>query len=156
MHFISIAALQKLVNNATSDSFEREALMHIFSFESYTKVYDGKSGYVISHAGTYKGLGQFDAYTWNALQPLGLEYPYSLAGNPTADVRATLLLLRDAGRYHRNKFGFEMKDVNTAYLFHNQGAPSAASFLRSGVLVYPKQSKKAREAFKEINRGPYA
>lgn len=151
MHYISIESLQQIVDETIKYKVDREAVMYIFSFESYPKLVDGKRGYVINRSGTYRGLGQFSKYTWDAVCRQGLPYPYTLVGNPHADVLATFMLLQDSKRFHRNTFGTGF-NKKIAYLYHNQGAPAGASYLRTGVLVEPRQSAKALEMFEGINR----
>lgn len=129
--------------------------MQTFKLENYPKHVEGHAGYIIEREGTYRGLGQFSSVTWNSLRKQGLKPSYSSVGTPEHDAMATLLLLRDSTRYHRNTFGMELNDFSVAYLYHNQGAPSAANYLRTGILTSPKQSSDARQLFKEINRGPY-
>lgn len=150
---ISVDELENIVDNATDSATERSMLKMIFNHESYMFKRGGENFYSIEREGTFRGLGQFSEATWNLLFPHGLAEPYSMVGTPTVDVKATLLLLRDSAYFHKRNFGEKLVDGNIAYLYHNQGAPGAASFLRTGVLVEPGQSQKALDTFSKIQTG---
>jgi hypothetical protein len=102
-------------------------------------------GFVNEPQPPFIGLAQFNRDTWDSISTL----PFSEALDPVQGLKGAVSL------YNSNKRSFERKFDGTytdeiAYLYHNQGAPSAAQFLRTGVLKYPKQSRKALALFERI------
>lgn len=150
---ISVDKLDDLLDSSTESKTERFMLKMIFDHENYSFYREGKKFYSIEREGTYRGLGQFSESTWKLLFSHGLSEPYTTVGTPSIDVKATLLLLRDSAYFHKRNFGEKLVDGNIAYLYHNQGAPGAAHFLRTGTLLEPGQSEKALETFSKIETG---
>jgi len=106
-------------------------------------------GFETTQTGNFRGLGQFNAATWNGIRKQIVSLPPYEVGSkdPMSSVLAIAYLYLDnkrqfAATFPRGKYGDEI-----AYLYHNQGGPAAASFLRTGKLVYPKQSAKALATF---------
>lgn len=98
-------------------------------------------GILVDNLGKHRGLGQFDRATWKSVT----RQPWSKVADPASGVDALAKL------YNLNRKSFEVQfqsdnyTLETAYLYHNQGASSAARFLKSGSLVYPEQSPDAVE-----------
>jgi hypothetical protein len=65
-------------------------------------------------------------------------------------------MLAAALLYEENKRVFEAQFPHAnytdeiAYLYHQQGSTSARTFLETGVLLYPKQSKKSLDLFSQV------
>lgn len=102
-------------------------------------------GYKTTTSGTFRGLGQFDEQTWNGLRRLG--YPLPSFGDgavrPETAMKAVAYLYQANRKTHAAVFpGSEFTD-ELGYLYHNQGAPAAQRYLRTGQLVYPEQSEHA-------------
>lgn len=106
-------------------------------------------GYETTLSGNFRGLGQFNAATWNGIRSQTVSLPSYELGvkDPVASVLATAYLYMDNKRQFDNAFPRKRFTDEIAYLYHNQGGPAAASFLRTGTLVYPKQSAKALATF---------
>jgi hypothetical protein len=98
-------------------------------------------GILIDSIGRHRGLGQFDSATWKSVTKL----PWSKVTDPTAGVTAIAQLYKANAKSFASQFSEGVYTVETAYLYHNQGASSAAKFLTSGRFVYPKQSSDALE-----------
>jgi hypothetical protein len=101
-------------------------------------------GILIDNLGKHRGLGQFDEPTWKSVTKL----PWSKVSDPASGVNALAQLYN----MNRKNFNMQFKSDNytleTAYLYHNQGASSAAKFLKSGSLVHPAQSAEALETMR--------
>lgn len=104
-----------------------------------------QGGYETTTSGTFRGLGQFNEQTWNGLRRLGHPLPPFSEGavKPDVAMKAVGYLYKENRRSHVASFpGSEFTD-ELGYLYHNQGAPAAQRYLRTGQLVYPKQSEHA-------------
>lgn len=102
-------------------------------------------GYLIETAGKYRGLGQFDRVTWNAVT----SEPFNRAGDVASDLRAIAQLYLANKQTFRNEFGPREFTDRIAYLYHNQGAGAAAQYLRTGKLRFSKQSDVALAVFRD-------
>lgn len=101
---------------------------------------------IVPPLGKYSGIGQFDAKTWHAVS----DYPYDSSVQTLPAIDAILSLVNSNRRYHERKFPGIGYTKEIAYLYHNQGAPSAATFLSSGKLVHAGQSDDALRLFRDI------
>lgn len=135
-------------------------LMEIVKYESYPTSINGHPGYELDDDGTYRGLYQFSRYSWNLMldayptimEGMGFEHVLEVR----ASVLATIAYLTDSRKVHKNRYGEEiLDDFKLVYLYHQQGASYARTFLRTGELVRAVQSDKSKALFKEINRGKY-
>lgn len=95
------------------------------------------------YEGKYKGLFQFGYDTWCLVME-----PSTWKGGKAS----TSMQLQAMGRLlvaNRHYHALQGLDIDftpeVAYLYHNQGASSAYSFLKTGVLKYPNQSIQAIE-----------
>lgn len=95
--------------------------------------------------GKHQGIGQFNASTWASI----MGTPFSESGSLTESVKAIGLLYLDNFKVHNRSYEKQFSN-EVAYLYHNQGASSSDVFLRTGKLVYPKQSADALEVFKRV------
>lgn len=95
--------------------------------------------------GNFRGLGQFNRTTWDALIRLGANLPPWERGVTTVldSLRAAAYLWKENRRAYLQQNPGRIFTDEIAYLYHNQGAPAAVRFLRTGKLVYPDQSDKA-------------
>lgn len=100
-------------------------------------------GIEVEYAGTFRGLGQFNRRTWNSV----MDVPFSEVTDHNQSATATARL------YNANKVSFlnvfpggEYTNA-IAYLYHNQGAGAASSYLKTGKIRWPKQSKHALNTF---------
>lgn len=111
--------------------------------------HDGTFIYV-DYEGTYRGLFQFSEKTWNSV----MEHGSWKGGRASASLQLQAMgkLLTANRQYHLMKNGIGAYSPEIAYLYHNQGASSAYSFLKTGHLRYPKQSLAALDIF-DIARG---
>jgi hypothetical protein len=143
--FVSWTEIEDIVSVVSAEySVPRSYLVKTVDIENYTS----PDGVFVDTEGKFIGLGQFNEATWNAV----MDDPYGEASNPRKGIEAIAKL------YLANKASFEVNFRSAeytdeiAYLYHNQGAPSAASFLHSGTLKYPDQSRSAGEVFKVARR----
>jgi len=97
----------------------------------------------VEYFGKYRGIGQFDKRTWESVMDASYD-----TTDPEVGLIAVAKLYLANERSFRAKFGKARYTDGIAYLYHNQGASAAASFIRTGDLRYPKQSNKALEVFK--------
>jgi hypothetical protein len=99
---------------------------------------------IVEFDGTFKGIGQFNRPTFEAVSTS----PWSQVKDHSTSLEAVgQLYLANKKSFQVNRTAdFEYTD-EIAYLFHNQGAGAASSFLDSGKLKYPKQSRKALAVF---------
>jgi hypothetical protein len=132
-------------------------ILRMFEYESPSANHDGKAVFINELEGTYRGLGQFSRYSWNLLKkayPEILAAPYSAVGVPVENVRAMIAYLTDSRKVHRNRYNEDiLDDFAIAYLYHQQGASAARTYLVTGELEHPKQSGASKELFKEIDYG---
>jgi hypothetical protein len=135
---------------------ELEFVEFCLPIENYTSYHEGDTWYRIDLTPPFRGLGQFAKGTWDGLRRLGMLKPtYDMSGSPHADVQAIVALYRDSRSAFKRKFKDKVFTKEVAYAYHNQGAPAAASFLRSGTIAEPDQSDQAlgtlRTAWEQIN-----
>lgn len=119
----------------------------LLPLENHILSLKAKDHYVIDILGTHQGLGQFDQPTWESISKL----PFSSSREVEASIDSIVALYLA----NRKSFRLHFKGIFTdeiAYLYHNQGAPSAYMFLVNNELVYPKQSKEALELFYKIDK----
>lgn len=148
MQFISLENLEFLYSLLDASPTEVEVLRGFLALENYSRELGGKRGYVIEREGKYRGLGQFDKPTWDAVSNVSFDH----AGDPLSDLQSTLSLLRSNRRVFRNQFSNGNFTADVAYLYHNQGGYYAARYLRTNVLKWPNQSDKAISAFARARR----
>jgi hypothetical protein len=96
-------------------------------------------GVLIDSIGKHRGLGQFDQPTWKST----MRVDWSKVVDPALGVEGIAKLYLKNEKSHSIHFPSIPYTLETAYLYHNQGASSAKRFLQSGDLVYPKQSHEA-------------
>lgn len=111
--------------------------------------YSTPDGYAVEYDGPFRGIAQFNRATWESIRRL-----YPSLNLPEFEVGVTdelQSLLAAGALYHDNKRSFERTfgtegyfSDEIAYVYHQQGAPAAAEFLRSGRLVHPKQSESSK------------
>lgn len=99
----------------------------------------------VNYEGKYRGLFQFDVTTWSSV--MGLSTWMDGKSSTSLQLQAMGKLLIANRDYHRVSDSNVAFTPEVAYLYHNQGASSAESFLLSGTLRYPKQSDKAIGVF---------
>lgn len=151
--------VERVVEQLKLDPSLVSTVKRIIDFESPKTIIDGEKFIEIEMAYPYRGLGQFSDTTWDSLVKLYpdiLPWGHQMIGVPEADIRAILASILDSKKYHKRKFGVDLTDDVTIYLYHNQGANGAKHYLLTGSLLWPDQSKAAVSAFKEIDRGQYA
>lgn len=112
------------------------------------------TSYETTRTGTYRGLGQFSRTTWRALvdmYPNADLGPYDFGSvDMERSIRAVALLYRANRITFRRHFpGLPFSD-EIGYLYHQQGAGGAYSFLRTGQLRYPRQSGKSVAMFNQL------
>lgn len=110
----------------------------------------GAEGWYLDRDGKYQGLGQFDRATWKAVS----DSPDSQRVEVIPSLRAIAKLYLSNRSVFIRQFPFGEFTPEIAYLYHNQGAGSAKSYLTTGVLRYPHQSDHALRLFK-VARSEY-
>ena len=105
-------------------------------------------GVLIDTLGKHRGLGQFDQPTWKAVTCK----PWTRVSDPRDSVNAIAKLYLMNEKSFRSTFPSGSYTLETAYLYHNQGAKSAERFLKEGELVYPNQSPEAVETVQLARR----
>jgi hypothetical protein len=118
-------------------------LMLTLELENF-KSADG-TGYSVEFEGTFRGLGQFDKATWDAVMP-NVSFERVCDTSLSLTAIATLYLSNKA-TFVRQGNNPLLYSIGIAYLYHNQGAGSANLFLRTGMLVFPDQSRAAVDLF---------
>jgi hypothetical protein len=106
-------------------------------------------GYFIDPTPPFVGIGQFDRDTWERVS----DEPYAHATDVDKSVIAIFELYLANRRSFLTQFSGSTESSFTdevAYLYHNQGASGARSFIRTGVLRAPKQSTEALKLFARI------
>lgn len=149
------SVLDHIAASGQLSDLEREYIHFTLKKENYP---DGNNGYISENAGTFRGLGQFDRKTWNGLIRNGFDLPPYNKGvsTPLYDIQAILYLMRDNERVYINQFHKgKFPSLAVAYLYHNQGAGAAKSFLKGNTLRSPKQSGEALSLFRSIKRENY-
>lgn len=136
------------------------AAMAIFQQECYKVTKGGELYYRNTLDQKYKGIGQFSSYSWNLIlsaYPEMLEGKgYEFVGDPRASVLATLAYIVDSRKVHKARYGEDiLNDNKLIYLYHQQGAPGAKSYLETGKLSAPVQSAASVALFKQIDRSNY-
>lgn len=104
-----------------------------------TENYHDTMGVLIKNEGYARGIAQFTEATWSKVT--GSDWNESR--DVGASLRAAMRLYMANRSVHANSFPGVVFSDAVAYLYHNQGAPGASKFLRSGKFVYPKQSDDA-------------
>jgi hypothetical protein len=103
-------------------------------------------GVFVEYEGPFKGIAQFNRRTWVSLG--GPEWEQVI--DPVVSLKQAVKLYLSNKGVFSSHFGDAEYTKEIAYLYHNQGGSAASEYLRTGNLVYPKQSAKAVELFKEI------
>lgn len=119
--------------------------------------YPASDGVRTSFDGKFKGVGQFASETW----ALGAA-KFPIVGSYVNVVSTEKSVLLAAWYYvdHKAAYATLRKTMplssgytpEIAYLFHQQGAPAARSFLKTGRLVYPKQSSRSVALFASLHQ----
>ena len=108
-------------------------------------------GYFVEYEGKFRGLGQFDRATWNAV----MSHSFDRVTDDYLSILAIANLYLANKRTYRNQFGtVQGYSKHVGYLYHNQGAGAAEHFLRTGKVRYPKQSGAALRTF-SLARGQF-
>lgn len=124
-------------------------LLKMISFENLTT----DAGVWVEHAGTFRGVAQFNARTWESVRTRypDARLPAFEIGSSDLNVSLTAAGLlwvenkKSFSRVFRNREFFD----EIGYLYHQQGSSAAAKFLKTGALVYPKQSATSVEEFNQ-------
>lgn len=132
-------------------------LDYLLMVVEYENIKAGKDGYLIqaSPSGDHVGLAQINKETWEGLYPMGK--PFAMALEPYHGVRAIADLYLDNKSQFVKKFGTtaEYTDM-VGYTYHNQGAPQAAHFLKTGRWLNPQwvvgQSAEAKDAHRRARQ----
>jgi hypothetical protein len=114
------------------------------------------NGYDAGMSGNYRGLAQIGKSTWESLQkaPYGNVLTWWEEGVKDAKqsmIAAGLLYKANKVDFLRQYPARQFTD-DIAYLFHQQGTPSALSWLKDGVLKHPYQSTKSLAMFETLRR----
>lgn len=117
--------------------------------------YPGPGGVFTTYDGKYKGVAQFAAATW-ALGAARL--PEVGTYENVRDVDTSMLLAawyyidHEAAfaRFRRRSGAQGDFSPELGYLYHQQGAPAAEEFLRTGVLRHPRQSNQSIAILKAV------
>lgn len=143
--FVSQAELDAAVAAASKRFPGTEAFLRLMiTLENYP----APGGVYTSYAGTFKGVPQFSAATWN----LGMkQFPEVGSYENVRDVNKSILLAawyavdheRAFSRYKRRTGAQGNYSPEIAYLYHQQGQPDAETYLRTGRVVHPRQSSKS-------------
>lgn len=106
-----------------------------------------RKGVFVEYEGTFKGIGQFNEATWNRVSEKDYD-KYVTNDFESLKAVASLYIANRLTYFRQFPSGAYTDEV--AYLYHNQGAGGAASYIRSGVVkpVLARQSQKAIEIAK--------
>lgn len=138
--FLSFTQIDQLASRvAQEEQIPASYLLSTFKIEN--KQVTG--GIEVEYEGTFRGIGQFNAKTWNSV----MDVPFSEVTNHTQSAIATARLYKANKVSFLNAFPSGKYTDEIAYLYHNQGASSATRYLRYGLLRYPKQSRHALNTF---------
>jgi hypothetical protein len=149
--FISRSAVEKVMAGMNLSDWDKHYVMLTLEHENYQATIDGEEGFKIDFKPPFVGLGQFKRRTWDSLVRLGLlDYPYSAAGNPAADISAILALAKDSEYAFKRAFPNKEFTHEIAYGYHNQGAPAFEAFLKGANLAKPGQSDAALAMFARV------
>lgn len=135
--FVSLVADVALVHG-DGDPVLREYLLLMATTEN---VVTSDGSFIIEHAGTFRGIAQFNKVTWEAVMPKGTFE--SLSANPVTSLVAAIKLWYANKKSFRAEFGSKSYSPSVGYLYHNQGASQAAKYLKSGRMTPVLQSQSA-------------
>lgn len=106
------------------------------------------SSILVEYEGSFKGIAQFNEETW----ALVTRVPYSFVN----DVSLSLIAASSLYQHNRVDFNRTFPDQDftddIAYLYHNQGTPSANKFLKFGDITHPHQSEAALAVLAEARK----
>lgn len=138
---LSSDSVSELISEVSSGNSEYEQYLELM-VELENKI--TPQGVFVEYAGTFKGIAQFNRETWVSLGGPSFEEVV----DTKVSLQQALKLYLDNQSSFRTIFGPGPKYTKEiAYLYHNQGASSAARFLDVGVLTYPGQSNHALMVF---------
>lgn len=117
--------------------------------------FPGPGGVFTTYDQTFKGVAQFGADTWSRG---AARLPEVGAYENVRDVEKSMLLAawyyidHEAAfaRFRRRSGAQGDFSPELGYLYHQQGAPAAEEFLRTGVLRYPRQSNQSVAILKAV------
>lgn len=143
--FVSQAELDRGIAAAVKRFPDTEAFLRLMlTLENYP----APGGVYTSYAGKFKGVAQFSETTWD----LGRrQFPEVGPYENVRDVGISLLLAAWYATDHKAAYGRLKRaggvsgnySPEIAYLYHQQGSSAAETYLRTGKVVYPKQSSKS-------------
>lgn len=140
MSFVSHADVDTFLDELHVSENERASLLLACGIENR----NDDTGIFIENKVPFVGLGQFSKATWQSVS----DDPYELACDPEASLRAMLKLHRANEAVFHRQFGDGVDFTpELSYLYHNQGAGAAKSFLLTGELRWPQQSALALQTF---------
>lgn len=156
--FVSQAELDRGIAAAARRFPGTEAFLRLMlTLENYP----APGGVYTSYTGKFKGVAQFSEATWN----LGRrQLPEVGSYENVRGVATSLLLAAWYATDHKAAYG-RLKSARVvsgnyspeiAYLYHQQGSSAAEAYLRTGRVVYPKQSSKSiavLQAARDIAKG---
>lgn len=134
----------------------RDFLEFMVKVENYPDPVSG--GVFTTLGGTFQGVAQFSKDTWTRG---AARIPEVGSYANVSDAGKSLMLAawywrdhKDIFRAHAQKLGLKFAySPVVAYLYHQQGASAALSFLKTGKLQYPRQSRLTVAAFNNLRPG---